>query len=176
MRPISILGLSQLTHTFVILPADYERIQIALSITRNDIRTTMVAYLAANSRSLGLLIVIHRKHIEAELLECGLSPDDCRSEAAVSFAEWFFTISVPETLEERVSSPANSAWAVRLRAASQSRKVWPPGKWAFWSLAEEFGKPCFNLSKFGLECCSDFRSTGDQMRGTGTAHDSEKKS
>jgi hypothetical protein len=96
------------TQTTVIVPAEYEGSQIPIPISRNDARATMVACISADGRSLTPLIVIPRKSIEVELFECGFTPDCCRIHSqpngfltAALFEEWFFTIYIPDTLEQR---------------------------------------------------------------------------
>jgi hypothetical protein len=96
------------TRTSVIVPADYQGDQIAMPVTRSDARATMVACIAANDRSLKPLIVIPRKSVEAELFECGFTPDCCAIHSQPNvfmttalFEEWFLTIFIADTLDQR---------------------------------------------------------------------------
>jgi hypothetical protein len=89
----------------VVVPVDFEDTAIPIRVTRNDRRTSYVACIVANSRTLKPFIVMPCKTIEIDLYEYGFMSDTCHILfqehgflTCEIFAEWAEAVFFPDMI------------------------------------------------------------------------------
>jgi hypothetical protein len=92
----------------VVVPADYVGSEIAVPMSRNDSRASIIACVAANGRHLKPDIVIPRQTLETELDESGFPPESCcvvhQENGFVTsrlFEDWLEKMLIPDVISQR---------------------------------------------------------------------------
>jgi membrane-associated protease RseP (regulator of RpoE activity) len=92
----------------VVVPSSYPGTEIAVPVAKSDWRPSMIACVAANSRSLKPYIVVPGKIVKVELHELGFPPESCcvvhQENGFVTsqlFNDWLKKVLIPDVMIQR---------------------------------------------------------------------------